>query len=166
MKEILSVKQAIADHYGPITANSFDNLAKNFLWGYSEVLQAMAMELVFGRRKKPQQCNKIHAFLDLGVGTGNVSKIALEKYFNNLNTEFHASKEGLQYYGVDNSENMLAKAKVKLDKFNQIEVNFEKIDFKNISNRFSFNQIDCVVAGFSIHHLNDVEKQDLFSRCF
>jgi len=76
--------------------------------------------------------------LDIGVGTGNLSKRFLEAGYNNI-------------IGLDQSREMLNTAKAKFPKFKLRLGEFLKIPFDN-------NVFDIIVSTYAFHHLNEEEK--------
>lgn len=158
------LQNMIADHYGEFTANSYDNLARNYFWSYDQVLEAIAVEVLFGRRSDANHSLEIKNILDLGMGTGNVTRCLLEKndhYLRKYGQGFDPSR--VRVLGVDASESMLASAALKMSEIDiQIETRLGRLqDLSSVlSDR---NQFDCVVSSLAIHHLSELEKQSLFS---
>jgi tRNA (cmo5U34)-methyltransferase len=83
--------------------------------------------------------------LDLGVGSGNLARVVLERY-----PEAHLT-------GVDLSREMLALARdaLPVDRVDLVHRDFRKLDFADAS-------FDLVVSSISIHHVPDDDKRDLF----
>ena len=88
--------------------------------------------------------------LDLGSGTGNVS-LALKQKFQYANISC-----------IDIAENMIEMAKLKLDKYNDIE--YYTGDFSE----FKFEKkYDVVVSSLALHHIKtDEEKKEFYSKIY
>lgn len=82
--------------------------------------------------------NKDVKILDIGVGTGNLSKRFLETGYNNI-------------IGLDQSREMLSVAKDKFPKLKLRLGEFLKIPFEN-------STFDIIVSTYAFHHLNEEEK--------
>ncbi|CAH2214915.1 MerR family transcriptional regulator [Tepidibacter aestuarii] len=76
-------------------------------------------------------------FLEIGVGTGNLSKVFLD--------------ENYDITGIDQSREMLNTAKQKFPELKLRLGEFLKIPFEN-------NIFDSIVSTYAFHHLNDEEK--------
>lgn len=83
--------------------------------------------------------------LDLGVGSGNLARAALERY------------PEARLTGVDLSGEMLARAREALP---PDRVQFVRRDFRDLD--FADGSFDLVVSSISIHHVPDADKQALF----
>lgn len=83
--------------------------------------------------------------LDLGVGSGNLARVVLERF-----PEAHLT-------GVDVSNEMLALAREALppDRVDLVRRDFRDLDFAAAS-------FDLVVSSISIHHVADDDKRNLF----
>ncbi len=87
--------------------------------------------------------------LELGCGTGNLTKLIKNTFSNS------------QIITVDASSMMIEEAKNKLNDSNImiIESYFEALDFQQ-------NKFDLIMSNISLHHLTDKEKRKLFSKLF
>ncbi|MDL2246408.1 class I SAM-dependent methyltransferase [Methanobrevibacter sp. OttesenSCG-928-K11] len=86
--------------------------------------------------------------LDLGAGTGLLSKFLLEKYPNADITL------------VDLSNNMLDKAKERFSKY----PNFKYINEDYLNAEFD-EKFDIIMSSLSIHHLKENDKKELYKKC-
>jgi tRNA (cmo5U34)-methyltransferase len=120
----------------------YDKNVRDVLPSYEEMNNKVVEEVkVKGERLE---------ILDLGIGTGQTAKGLLEKYPKSIVT------------GIDLSPKMLEMAKNRLIKFsNRLKfIEADIIDFE------PSQKYDACVAVLSVHHLNQKEKQQLFSRIF
>lgn len=83
--------------------------------------------------------------LDLGVGSGNLSEVVVDRYPEAVVTGLDISKEMLA----------LARARLPADRVNLVRSDFRELGFKDAS-------FDLAVSSISIHHLPDEDKQTLF----
>ena len=83
--------------------------------------------------------------LDIGVGSGNLSQLVLERYAE------------AEVVGVDISREMLAVCRKRLPNG---RLTLEHRDFRHLG--FEDNSFDLVVSSISIHHIDDSAKQTLF----
>ncbi|HDR16730.1 MAG TPA: class I SAM-dependent methyltransferase, partial [Desulfobacteraceae bacterium] len=89
------------------------------------------------------------SFLDLGAGTGLVSRLILEKF---PNTEAHM---------LDISEKMLEKARERFSESNNVHFYVHDYDQGDLPGRHRL-----VASAMSIHHLPDEGKRRLMKRIF
>jgi ubiquinone/menaquinone biosynthesis C-methylase UbiE len=92
---------------------------------------------------------KPRKILDLGCGNGNVTHRLIQKF------------PDAEYTLVDASQEMisLCQKEFKLYNLNCIQCYFNEFYFQE-------DNYDLVVAGFSLHHCNSVEKQELFKKIY
>jgi tRNA (cmo5U34)-methyltransferase len=83
--------------------------------------------------------------LDLGVGSGNLARLILDRF------------PGADLVGVDISREMLAvcRQRVTGDRLTLVQSDFRNLDLEHGS-------FDLVVSSISIHHIDDAAKQALF----
>lgn len=138
MSKIYGIKEGWKDRW------DFDNWAKSYdisvkrdkgslkiYRKYEEVLDKVYKAAI-------AKIDKSSRILDIGVGTGNLSKKFLESGYTNI-------------IGLDQSREMLNVAKNKLPELKLRLGEFLKIPFDN-------NSFDMVVSTYAFHHLNDEEK--------
>ncbi len=77
--------------------------------------------------------------VEIGIGTGNLTKCIIDNYLGNV------------IYGIDQSINMMKKAKLKLLNIPMRLGNFLSISLED-------NVCDCVVSSYAFHHCNSKEK--------
>ena len=124
-------------------AKEFDSLILKLIPYYEEMITSLTLTIPFNT----QETIKI---LDLGCGTGNVSKAVKEKFPQSKIT------------CVDLAENMIYMARTKLSNYSDIEYkigNFSKLDFDN--------DYHVIVSSLALHHLKtDEEKKRLYSKIY
>lgn len=124
-------------------AKEFDSLILKLIPHYHEMIDALVEALPAGRDESIK-------VLDLGCGTGNISRALKEKFP-------HA-----RITCIDLAENMIEIARFKLSEFNTIEYcvgDFSKIEFDD--------DYDAVVSSLALHHLRtDEDKKELYSRIY
>ncbi|PZU88181.1 MAG: SAM-dependent methyltransferase [Chryseobacterium sp.] len=94
--------------------------------------------------------DSVTTVLDVGAGTGLLSAFFFEKYPN------------AHFSLVDISEGMLNKAKERFAGYNRFEFlvqDFSAMDLED-------NSFDLVVSGLAIHHLDDVQKKNLYKTIY
>ena len=84
--------------------------------------------------------------IDVGIGTGLLSRKLAE--------------DGCRIYGVDFSEEMIKKAKIKIPngEFDLVDITADHFG------RFNSGKFDRVISSYCIHHLNDHQKVTFFQR--
>ena len=92
---------------------------------------------------------KARKILDLGCGNGNITNSLIQKF------------PDAEYTLVDASQEMISLCQKQFNLYDLICVQcyFQEFDFKE-------ENYDLVVAGFSLHHCNAVEKQELFKKIY
>ena len=86
--------------------------------------------------------------LDLGAGTGLLTKYLFEKY------------PEAEFTLIDLSEEMLKLAKNRFQRYN----NFKYITADYLEH--NFNSFDIIVSSLSIHHIEDKEKKKLYKKIY
>lgn len=92
---------------------------------------------------------KPKSILDLGCGNGNVSALLMQKF------------PDATYTLVDASSEMINLCRKQFSSYNVIYVNNYFRDFS-----FIIDKYELVVAGFSLHHCDEVEKQSIFNNIY
>lgn len=165
----MNLRQIISDHYGPATAATYDQLAERFFWGYSESLTAVSAEVLYGRRRSLDEPVPLGSVLDVGAGTGNLSRQLLQ---DRENSWIFSSASGKQRTKtvvclLDASPSMLEVARAKLSDL----VGIEKIEtitgeMSKVGSSLHHRKFDCIVSSYAIHHLSPEGKKQLFSDLF
>ncbi len=131
----------IKEHFERM-AGEFDRNFVRFAPHYEDAIAAMVSAIPFrpGRRI---------SVLDIGCGTGNITKAVLKKY------------PGASVTCIDLSANMIAMAKAKLKKYKSIGYNVCDIrDFK-------FTQkYDTVVSSLVMHHVEGGDKNTVYRKIY
>lgn len=156
----ISMQKVIADSYGPMTASVYDQIAYELFWAYGPTLEALASEAIHSLPYETFCLKENFKILDLGAGTGNLSEHVLQKL-----------KQVRSLYGKDNkvelvlfdqSPAMLANAQEKLKGFEFVNLQIKTGNLKEFAHFFQNHSFDLIVSSFSIHHLDEFEKKNLF----
>ncbi len=158
----MEIKKMVSDHYGSITAKTYDQIAQKLFWAYNDVLEAVAYEIFFGRRDNEDQVPAIQTLLDIGMGTGNLSEKIIELYTQLVPDD----SIKLNVVGLDSSSHMVDVAVPKLNRFNNVNIENKIGKLEETISLLSGRKFDCIVASFSIHHLDDSGKAQLISGLF
>jgi tRNA (cmo5U34)-methyltransferase len=121
-------------------AEIFDELIKTLIPFYDDMVESLILALPFHRGKKIK-------VLDLGCGTGNISKGVKERFSN------------AQITCVDMAENMIQIAKSKLAPYSDIE--FKVADFRDLNFQEDY---DAVISSLALHHLRPEEQESFYHR--
>lgn len=121
----------------------YDKNIRDVLPNYEEMNKKVIEEVNLNKWRELE-------ILDLGIGTGQTAIRLLEKFPKSRVT------------GIDLSPKMLERAKNRLIKF------LDRVKFieGDITDFKSSQKYDACVAVLSVHHLNQKEKQQLFSKIF
>jgi tRNA (cmo5U34)-methyltransferase len=130
----------VADHFDD-EAVFYDDVIEKIIPGYAEQNSVLidALELAEGPAR----------IADLGIGTGQLAARVLQ------------TRAGAQVVGYDFSQKMLEQAASNLASFAE-RVDLVAADLGEIE--LAETAFDAVIAGLSIHHLEDSGKRDLFSK--
>jgi tRNA (cmo5U34)-methyltransferase len=124
-------------------AEEYDETVQLKIPYYDDLVKALINSIPFNKEDK-------FKVLDLGCGTGNISKFIKETFPNSYLT------------CLDLSEKMIEMAKIKLKDYDNIE--FLNNDFQNIDYK---NEFDMIVSSLAIHHIEkDDGKKKLYSKIF
>jgi tRNA (cmo5U34)-methyltransferase len=124
-------------------AEEFDNTILKLIPKYNEMIDSMISVIPFESSDK-------FKLLDLGCGTGNITKTVKEKFPNSV------------IYCIDIAENMIQMAKIKLEDYNDIEYHvgdFSEVDFEE--------RFDIVVSSLALHHIKtDADKRKFYIKIY
>ncbi len=124
-------------------AKEFDKTILKLIPYYSDMIDSMVNTIPF-------EDNYTFRVLDLGCGTGNISKIVKERFPNS------------QISCIDIAENMIQMAKIKLEKYDNIDFytgDFFEFDFKE--------KYDVVLSSLALHHIRtDDDKKKFYRRIY
>ncbi len=124
-------------------AEEFDSIILKIIPYYSEMIEALALSIPFGR-------NDAIKAIDLGCGTGTISKSIIEKFPNARIT------------CLDIAENMISMARMKLIKHENILYStgdFSSYEFKE--------KYDVIVSSLALHHLAaDNDKKTFYTKIY
>jgi len=129
----------VKDHFEE-EAKVFDELIKTLIPFYEDMVKSLILALPFHDKEKIK-------VLDLGCGTGNISKEVKEHFPN------------AQITCVDMAENMIQIAKSKLAPYSDIE--FKIADFRDLDFKESY---DGVISSLALHHLQREEQKSFYCR--
>lgn len=131
----MSVK-SVFDKY----ASEYDSSRKKLIPCFDDFYQTAIKEIPFPKEQKID-------VLDLGAGTGLMAGLVASSYPN------------AKIMLIDIAEKMLSEAKEKLKCFEN-DFDFTVADYSQVKS-FGKN-FDLIISSLSIHHLSDIEKQNLF----
>jgi tRNA (cmo5U34)-methyltransferase len=133
--------EVIKEHFEQ-EAKVFDKNFMRFAPYYQEAIEALVSAMPF---KRDQQIN----ILDLGCGTGNIAKAALEQY------------PRASAVCIDLSKNMIELAKAKLKKYKNVE--FCVCDIRE----FKFDRkFDAVISSLVLHHMEGDDKKRFYKKIY
>ncbi|MFX1396735.1 MAG: GNAT family N-acetyltransferase [Promethearchaeota archaeon] len=137
-----SREEKIKDHFENIS-HDYDELTPKLIPYYNEMLISLINSIPFEKQEQIK-------IVDLGCGTGNLSKLIKTRFPNSRLT------------CIDISQNMIELAKEKLSEYNNVE--FLINDFNTLS--FT-TQYDVIVSSLAIHHLNtDEDKIEFYTKIY
>lgn len=124
-------------------AKEFDGTIVKLIPKYSQMIDSMILTI-------PHDVSDEFNVLDLGTGTGNVSRAVKEK-FKNTNIDC-----------IDIADKMIEMAKIKLADYNNIR--YYTGDF----NEFEFeDNYDVIVSSLALHHIRtDDEKKEFYYKIY
>ncbi|NYB51605.1 MAG: class I SAM-dependent methyltransferase [Methanobacteriaceae archaeon] len=131
----------VKDHFEE-EAEVFDELIKTIIPFYEDMVNSIVLSLPFHKREN-------FKVLDLGCGTGNISREVKEAFPHTHIT------------CVDLAENMIRMAESKLAAYSDIE--FIISDFRDLDFR---EEYDAVVSSLALHHLQREEQKSFYHRIY
>lgn len=136
------IMKDVQEHFDS-EAEAYDSLILTLIPNYSEMTDVLVNSIPFNEKKT-------FKVLDLGCGTGNISKKIKERF---PNSKIHC---------VDLAENMLKIAQKKLSNYSDIA--YETGDFQNISLKSDY---EVIVSSLAMHHLKtDQDKKDVYQKVY
>ena len=124
-------------------AKEFDNTILKLIPRYDDMISCMVSVIPFDNSEE-------FKLLDLGSGTGNITKAVKEKYPHS------------KISCIDIAENMIQMAKIKLQDYTDIEYytgDFSEFDFEE--------QYDVIVSSLALHHIKtDEDKKKFYSKIY
>jgi tRNA (cmo5U34)-methyltransferase len=124
-------------------ANEFDDTILKLIPRYDDMISCMVSVIPFDKFEE-------FKLLDLGSGTGNITKAVKERYPNS------------KISCIDIAENMIQMAKIKLQNYTDIEYytgDFSEFDFEE--------KYDVIVSSLALHHIKtDKDKKKFYSKIF
>jgi tRNA (cmo5U34)-methyltransferase len=136
------IMKDVQEHFDS-EAEDYDSLILTLIPNYSEMTDVLVNSIPFNEKKTFE-------VLDLGCGTGNISKKIKDKF---PNSKIHC---------VDLAENMVKIAQKKLS--NYLDITYEIGDFQNISLNSDY---EVIVSSLAMHHLKtDQDKKDVYQKVY
>jgi len=124
-------------------AKAYDSLILTLIPNYLEMIDVLVNSIPFDGREP-------FKVLDLGCGTGNISKKIKEKF---PNSKIHC---------VDLADNMVKISQKKLADYS--EISYETGDFQSISLSSDY---DVIVSSLAMHHLKtDQDKKEMYQKIY
>ncbi len=124
-------------------AEAYDSLILTLIPNYLEMTDVLVNSIPFDEKKSIK-------VLDLGCGTGNISKKIKERF---PNSKIHC---------VDLAENMVKIAQKKL--VNYPDISYETGDFQHISLNSDY---EVIVSSLAMHHLKtDQDKKEVYQKIY
>lgn len=124
-------------------AEAYDSLILTLIPNYSEMTDVLVNSIPFNEKKT-------FKVLDLGCGTGNISRKIKDKF---PNSKIHC---------VDLAENMVKIAQKKLSNYS--DITYETGDFQKISLNSDY---EVIVSSLAMHHLKtDQDKKEVYQKVY
>ena len=124
-------------------AKEFDDTILKLIPRYDDMISCMVSVIPFDKFEE-------FKLLDLGSGTGNITKAVKERYPNS------------KISCIDIAENMIQMAKIKLQNYTDIEYytgDFSEFDFEE--------KYDVIVSSLALHHIKtDKDKKKFYSKIY
>src|SRR5664279_1948776 len=124
-------------------AKEFDITIQNLIPRYEDMISCMVSVIPFDNSEE-------FKLLDLGSGTGNITKAVKEKYPHS------------KISCIDIAENMIQMAQIKLEDYTDIEYytgDFSEFDFEE--------KYDVIVSSLALHHIKtDADKKSFYCKIF
>ena len=121
-------------------AENYDKIRRLFIPCFDD-FYTITTDLASSNKKNPK-------ILDLGAGTGLLTKYLLDKY------------PDAEFILIDMAEKMLKEAKNRFQEHDNFE--FIIADYSS----YDFRSFDIIVSSLSIHHLEDEDKKKLYKKVY
>lgn len=156
------MKQVIADHYGPQTAASYDQICDSLFWAYTATIENMVASALFAFPDKAKQDS--WRICDLGAGTGNLSARLAEAITGFARLEGQSPSIDLTL--CDQSMPMMEQANAKLARFPNVRSRNLVRSFTDVLADRSEEKFDVIMSSFAVHHLDEEGKAALIKVAF
>lgn len=158
----LNMKTVIADHYGPQTAASYDQICDSLFWAYTSTLENIVAYVMYANPTQAQR-DRWH-ICDLGAGTGNLSARLIQSLYQRARHE--GRPLSAQLLLNDSSPHMLEQAQNKFKSHPDVALRLSVNSLLSVFDDVDDESLDVVMSSFAIHHLDENQKNELIRQAF